>query len=183
MKAYQKGICLAVATVMVAGCLVGCGGSKSGASSEEKAIQKFITSFLDADIEGMFEASAPNEFWDYLVEDSGLTTEKFFNQLIGDDEAEEFAFEVDEWNEEFEKEGIDAKDVEIEEKSSLDNDFLSGLGHVMKYVGVEGKVEEAYGIELDKFDEGFLYSVDGKWYYSPEWLLNDAWYIVYEDEK
>lgn len=159
--------------------MTGCGGSKGGASSEEKAIQKFITSFLDADIEGVFAASAPNEFWDYLVEDSGLTTERFFYQLIGCDDAEEFASEVDEWNERFEEKGIDAKDVEIEEKSSFEDDSFSDLSHAMKYADVEGKVEEAYWIELDKFSDGFLYSVDGKWYYGPEWLLDDALYMVY----
>lgn len=86
---------------------------------------------------------------------------------------------VDGWNERFEEEGIDAKDVEIEEKSSFEDDSFSDLSHAMKYADVEGKVEEAYWIELDNFSDGFLYSVDGKWYYGPEWLLDDALYMAY----
>lgn len=142
---------------------------KAGASSEEKAVQNFIAAYLDADIEGVLSASAPNEFWDYLIDQSGLTTERLFYQLGNFDDANEFLSNIDEGNTYY----------EIEKKIDVGKGTFSFVNHAIQNAGIEEKVEEVYEVEINYFSYGLIYRIDEKWYYGPEWFIEDALRMAY----
>lgn len=173
-----------VAIVMLA-CtmLTGCGnGNSNGASSEEKAVQNFVATFLDEDIDGMFASSAPNKFWDYLVDKSGLTNERLLYQLINCEDDDEFSSGVDELNEYYKDENITAKDNEIEKKENVDDEVFSSVSFAMKSADIDESVEEVYEVEINNFEfDGIVYSVGGEWYYGPEFLIEDAFEMAMGD--
>lgn len=80
MKTYQKGICLAVATVMIAGCLTGCGGSKSGESKMEEAARTHMMAMLETDTESYLKL-IPEECLEYL-EDTYYVSEKQIKEAV-----------------------------------------------------------------------------------------------------
>ena len=177
----RKTICCTLAVAMMMGCMTGCGGDskKSGASSEEKAVENFMSTFLDADIDGMLSASAPEEFWDFYSDMSGLTNERFVYQLAGVEDGDEFHSEIDEWNQYLDDEGIKIKDIEIKEMDEVDNELFSYVSLAMQNAGVDGKVEEVYWMDTDYDISGLLYLIGGKWYFGTEWLLEDALEMTY----
>lgn len=85
MKAYQKGICLAVATVMMAGCLTGCGnskggGSKKGKSSMEECAKANKIALYDGDVDAYLDL-IPEETIEYWEDEYFVTRDQIIEMV------------------------------------------------------------------------------------------------------
>lgn len=178
----KKTICCTLAGVFIMGSITGCGGDskKSGAPSEEKAVRNFVFAFLNADIDGMLSASAPEEFWDFYADMTGLTKERFVYQLANVENENEFQEEVDESNKYYENDEIRVEDNKIEEKYEMNNEDFSVINLAMQHAGVGENVEEVYWVDINYYSDGVVYLIDEKWYYGPEWLIEDAVFEIYD---
>lgn len=160
MKAYQKGICLAVAMGMMAGCLTGCGGRSTirtkeigaGVSSPEKAAETFVNGMFNGEL---WLTVVPKEYLEYLEDEYYLTEdqlkEKTSSYVYNENgEAKVTSFEIIEKN--------DFRDMQ-------------DLNEVLSEKGLD-KSEEAYELEFDfqtEYDDGEgmndgCFEYNGKWY-------------------
>ncbi len=155
--------------------LSSCGSQ--GAKSGEKALQNFVKAHINKDIDGICSASAPEELWDYICDDAGLSREKLVYK-IGNGE-EKFNEGAESWKEYFEKEKMKISDFKIKEESESDDELYTAFNRVMKSAGIEENVDEIYDVD-GNYKYGFIYEIDGDWYYEPEWLIENVLEIAYD---
>ena len=173
----KKKINLIVSLGLVLGMTLSSCGSKGGAKSGEKALQNFAKAHINKDIEGMCNASAPKELWDYICYDAGLSREKLIYK-IGNGE-EKFNKGADSWKEYFEEEKMKISDFKIEEESESDDELYTAFNRIMKSAGIDETVDKVCDVESN-YKYGFIYEIDGDWYYGPEWLIENVIDIAYD---
>lgn len=161
MKAYQKGICLAVATVMMAGCLAGCGDSRSGGgvSNPEKAAKMWEKAIYNLDVETTMSL-IPTDVKDWLVNEYS-TTENQIRDLL-----ETYLKE--------EMDGCEIKDVNISKVEEFSADEMQDFNEKLQYatgnLSEEGytvtcNVEVEYEGEMREIEkESYVYEYDGNYY-------------------
>lgn len=155
MKAYQKGICLAVATVMMAGCLTGCGGSKSGESKMEEAARMCAMAMIETDTESYLNLM-PEECMEYL-EDTYYVSEKQIKEAV-----QEYLEERIEGAEkkEIKERKKEVKKAKVEDSDELELDDIQELNEELNVI----RVEEAYWLDFDCDYEDTVYQYNGRWY-------------------
>lgn len=144
--------------------LSSCGSG--GAGSGEKAMQKFAKAHINVDINGMCSMAVPEKLWDYVCEESGLSSERLFYKITYSDE-DEFAESADNWKKRMKEEKIE---FAIEEEQDEDYDVYTRFNKAMKNAGIDDKVEEIRYVDTN-YSDGWIYEINGGWYYGPEWLL------------
>lgn len=162
MKAYQKGICLAVATVMVAGCLAGCGSTniggfkKGGTSSMEECAKAYNIALYERDVDAYLNL-VPEELIEYWENEYFVTRDQITEIASG--------------------RYIRLKDGELlEEKiKSIENAEMDDSSYEYQLHDVQEvnewlfggvlKADEIYYIDLTN-DAGscHVFKYDGKWY-------------------
>lgn len=147
-------------------------GSNGGANSEEKALQNVAKAHINRDVEGMCNASAPKELWDYICDDAGLSLEMLFYKIAGGDE-ESFNDSADSWKKRLEEEKMEISDLIIEEKNENSDKVYTAFNRAMKSAGIEKSVDKIYYVDSN-YSDGYAYEIDGKWYYGPEWFFEDV---------
>jgi len=155
MKGYQKGICLAVATMMMAGCLTGCGGSKRGESKMEEAAKLCAMAMLETDADSYLNL-IPEECMEYL-EDTYYVSDKQIKEAV-----QEY---LEEWIEGAEKKEIkerkkEVKKAKVEDSYELELDDMQELNEELNVI----RAEEAYWLDFDCDYEDTVYQYDGRWY-------------------
>lgn len=165
MKAYQKGICLAVATVMMAGCLTGCGSTniggfkKGGTSSMEECAKADDITLYEGDVDAYLNL-VPEELIEYW-ENEYLVTRDQITEMIS------------EWyrpkDEEVVKEQV--KNIENAEMDDRSYEYqLHDVQEVNEWLfGGVLKADEIYYIHLsndvdDSVCSCHVFKYDGKWY-------------------
>lgn len=145
-KRFRRAITSVIlSSVMLTGCGSGNDTFLNGAFSEEKAVQNFVSAFLDADVDGVLAASAPDKFWDSLAHQSGLTPQKLFYEFVDFDDENDFISTANEWKMHYIEENISVKDNKIEEKNDADNEVFSLVSLAMQDAGIDEEVENVYG--------------------------------------
>lgn len=145
---------------------------KSAADNPENAVQNFIQGLLDADTDDVCNAMAPEELWDYVCKDTGLSKEKIIQRLIGGDSLEDISKAYNEG-------GVKANTAEIEEKHEESDDGYHAFGQVMSNAGIDENIDHLYYVSLGPDEwpyydmDGFAYEIDDKWYFGSEWILED----------
>lgn len=155
MKGYQKGICLAVAMGMMAGCLTGCGGSKRGESKMEEAAKLCAMAMLETDADSYLNL-IPEECMEYL-EDTYYVSDKQIKEAV-----QEY---LEEWIEGAEKKEIkerkkEVKKAKVEDSYELELDDMQELNEELNVI----RAEEAYWLDFDCDYEDTVYQYDGRWY-------------------
>ena len=161
MKAYQKGICLAVATVMMAGCLTGCGEKSTirtkeigaGVSSPEKAAETYINGLINNG--ELLLTVVPEEYLEYLEDEYYLTKDQL------KEKAGAYVYN--------ENAGIEITSFEVVEKGNFRD--MQDLNEALSEKGLD-KSEEAYELEFEfqtEYGDGentddSCFEYNGKWY-------------------
>lgn len=153
------------------------GGSKGGASSGEKALQNFAKAHMNKDIEGMCNASAPKELWDYICDDAGLSRKKLIYKIVNGEE--NLNKSADSWKKYFEEEKMKISDFKIKEESESDDELYTVFNRIMKSADIDETVDKVCDVESN-YKYGFIYEIDGDWYYGPEWLIENVLDIAYD---
>lgn len=172
--------------------------SNKAASTKEEAVKNYYEAFSSGNIDKIFGSMAPKDYLDYCVKETGLPDDRLFYRLgrIGsDDDFDECVA--------YHKEILSGLDGLKIDDSWLDEESDSAYFDVNKSMhnaGIKSNIEKFYyidppsGIDVAYEDmseeerkeeeerlqtpgidikDGFLYLLDGKWYYGPEWLLED----------
>ncbi len=162
MKTYQKGICLAVAAVVIAGGLTGCGEKSTirtkeigaGVSSPEKAAETYINGLINNG--ELLLTVVPEEYLEYLEDEYYLTEDQLREKV-----------EAYVYNEHGEAEVVS---FEIIQKNNYHD--MQDLNKTLSELNVD-KSEEAYELEFSFQDEnGYgddnmddsCFEYKGKWY-------------------
>lgn len=147
--------------------------SSGGASSKEKAVKKFAEAHMKADIDGMCSMAVPEKLWDYVCEESGLSSERLFYKITYSSE-DEFAESADNWKKRVKEEKIE---FVIEKGYDREDDSYTWINKAMKNAGIDDKVEEYQYVDTN-YSDGYIYEINGSWYYAPEWFLPSILTIV-----
>lgn len=154
--------------------------SKSGRSnSPEAAIQNFLQGILDADADDVCKAMAPEELWDYVCKNTGLSREKILQRLLGRDTLEDFL-------KYFNEIGVKASDIEIEDKHDENDNGYYAFGQAMSNAGIDENIDHLYYVETGPDREsyydmdGWAYEIDDNWYFGSEWVLEDLIEVAIE---
>lgn len=162
MKMYQKGICLAVATVMMAGCLTGCGsgGSSGGYKSVDNAAKAWEKAIYNVDVETVM-SMIPTEVKDYLINEYS-TTETQMKKLL-----EAYLEE--------EMDGCEIKNVDVSSVEEFSADEMQDFNEELKHATGGNLSEEGYTVtcnvemkyegetrEVEK--ESYIYEYNGNYY-------------------
>lgn len=164
-------------------------------STKEEAVKNYYESFSSGNIDKIFCSAAPKEYLDYCVKETGLPEDRLFYRLgrIGTDnyfdECVSYHKEVlsgldglkiyDSWldeqrdsvyfgfNESMHNAGIKSN---IEKLYYIDTP--SGIDVAYEDMSEEQRREEEERLQIPGIDikDGYLYLLDGEWYYCPEWL-------------
>lgn len=159
MKAYKKGICLAMA--IMAGSLVGCGDSKSGGgvSSPEKAAEIWENAIYNIDVETVMSLM-PTDVKEHLINEYS-TTENQMRDLL----------------ETYLKEEMDGYDIEsvsvsnmeefsADEMQDFNEELQNGTGNLSEEAyTVTCNVEVEYEGEMCEIEKkSSVYEYDGSYY-------------------
>jgi cellulase (glycosyl hydrolase family 5) len=177
MKNVFKKITTVCAAAALSLSMVSCGessekeNSKSSSNSPEKAVQNFVQGMADADLNDVCTAMAPNELWDYVCKDTGLSKEKVFSRLLGGDTLEDISKYL---NKEY-LETIKVSDIKIESKNDESDDAYNAFGRALSNAGIDENIDHLYYVEAEPIVdlEGLAYEIDGKWYFGTESIIYD----------
>lgn len=152
----------------------------NGAESGETALQNFAQAHIDKDIDAVCEISAPEELWDYICDDAGLAPRRLIYEMRGGED--KFNKSSDHWVEYLEEEKRDVSDFKISEETECDEDLYTKFNKVMKLSDVDKTVDKLYVVQSN-YINGYIYEMDGGWYYGPDWLIEDILDIAYDGYK
>lgn len=169
--------------------LVSCGSSdekeksKGGGrncSSPEEAMHSFVLGFYNGNVDDVCNVIAPEELWDYVCKDTGLSKEMVLNRLLEGDTLEEYSKDL--------KSCLNESDInktEIKEKCDGDDSDYHFLGKVMSTAGIDKNVKNICIIDSVEPDfdvpdiwQGYAYEVDGNWYFGGEFILESFMEVV-----
>lgn len=191
-----------IAAASFASCASESGTSKKekdkAASTKEEAVENYYEAVSSGNVDKIFGAIVPQQYLDYCVNETGLPENKLFYRLgrIGSDDdfdkgvynhkkiyASLDGFKIgDSW---LSEEGDDAYTSFNQSmhsagiKSNIDKiyyiDAPSGIDVAYEDMSEEEKKAEQERLQTPGIDiyDGFLYLLDGKWYYGPESIMED----------
>ncbi|MDO5151081.1 MAG: hypothetical protein Q4D76_17060 [Oscillospiraceae bacterium] len=167
--------------LMILSCIIlcftfsGCGSNSGGSSTEDEAVRKFLNAcYVSHDKKDIMYSIMPKEYWDYLVEVSGLPEDrifyKTFGEYIGASNDEELKSLEPDWL----YEALEAKDfndamkkLKIEEKDDAEDEEYQYFNETLSHVDL--MIDELYKAYTTDGYKGNLYKINDKWYYSKGW--------------
>lgn len=140
-----------------------------GSNSPEGVINKFVKAYFNEDLEGMLEASVPDEVLDYVLREEGMSRSEFQRQL------KNAQAEIDSYRKEY-GQSQRVSGVTIVGSRALDRDDLEDLNsyYNRKYRTGKYYISEAQEVtvRLNSYygdsgtEEIVVFKVNGKWYVS-----------------
>lgn len=178
MKNAFKKMTSICAAVVLSFSVVSCGSSeekgkekektKSADNSPEVAVQRFVQGLYDADADDICEAMAPDELWNYISKDTGISKDKVLKRLLGTDNLEDFPSLLDSMD-------VKVSEIEIKEKHDESDDAYNAFGQAMSKAGIDKNINHLYYVEPGPvFNmDGFAYEINNNWYFGPEDVMED----------
>lgn len=185
MKNALKKVMLVFTAAALSFSAVSCGESsekenlKSSSNSPEKAVQNFLQGILDADADEVCKAMAPEELWDYVCKDTGLSKEKILQRFLGRDTLEDFS-------KDFNEIGVEASDIIIDDKRDENDNGYHAFAQAMSNADIDENINHLYYVETGPYRapfydmDGWAYEIDNNWYFGSEWLLEDLIEVAIE---
>lgn len=180
-------------------------GAGKSSSSKEAAVENFFNSCQSEDIHSFLCSMAPKEYWDYCISETGLPEKKLCYKILNIDSDEEFA-NIMSYEKQYPGEhNLDFNSLKIDDSwlNEEDDYGYSSINGAFNKAGLEDSAEVIYyldtpsGIDLPyeelteeqkkaedervSIPDGFLYQIDGKWYYGPESIFEDAIELIVDD--